>query len=757
MRETFRVGDWRVHPDSNEIVRGDTRVHLEPKVMELLAFLSERQETVLSRREILDAVWAGTFVGDEALTYAMTELRRALEDDAKDPKFIQTISRRGYRLIAPVSRPSAAPGSAKARPAGRRLLWIAGAVVVVAAAAAWLWWRAPTLPFGAGDRVLVARFENRTGEAIFDSMLEYWLEQELGNSRFVRVVSRERIEDSLRLMKRPADTVVDRALGREVCLRDGEVRGLVAGRADKIGSRYVLRADLVDPTSGEVVASRAEEATGDNDVLPAMGRLSGWLRETLGEKLAAIRAGEKLERVTTPSLRALQLFTRAERLVRADHDEAAAEILKQCIAEDPGFASAHLFLAWSLYRQNRTSRQHLVPVRRAVELAGSASERERYFILGSYYTMLGELEKSIAPYEALRAIDPEHYWGIGNLAHAYSRYGRAAEAESCWITLANARPSYAYAQYMAASAIIGANGDLARARPYIDRAVRATTENDERSSPWLPWFLKNYSAWSQFAVGDPCGGLREWERNGLPDECATYTMAGKLRAAEECAERQGTQDRYRALAALALLKDDQAGFREAVSRLAPPPAGSSDMNTIVFFIRAGFLEKARKAMEVFASTRSFHRIGLSGGSLRIFEGELARTSGDRSKAIRLMREGMAVPSFDGSRGATYFLGAESLAELLHAEGRAQEALEPLLAASRQRLSSSFRGGLAFWMRNQKRLADLYRELGRAADAERVEAERRRYLACADEDHPILVALRETAAKRPISAAQASKL
>jgi DNA-binding winged helix-turn-helix (wHTH) protein len=415
LQEQFRLAEWEVHPDLNEIARDDTRVRVEPKVMQLLAFLAEHPGKVLSRRQILDSVWEGTFVGDEALTYAMTELRRALEDDAKDPRFIETIPKRGYRLIAPVSRPTAAVRPAD-RAGRRRLGWIASvlasAALLAAAAAAWLRWRGPALPFGSGDRILVTRFENRTGEPLFDSSVEHWLERELGNSRFVRVVPPERVEDTLRLMRRPPETVIDRLLGREICLRDGGIRGLITGRIDKVGSRFLLGADLVDPGSGEIVASRAEEAATTDDVLPAMRRLSSWLRATLGEKLAAIPPGRELERVTTPSLRALQLYTQAERLVRLDRRTAAAELLKQCIAEDPSFASAHILLAWSLPRQEGPE-GYLPAARRTVELAGGASERERYFILGSYYTMLGELEKSIPPYEALRAIDPEHYWGIG--------------------------------------------------------------------------------------------------------------------------------------------------------------------------------------------------------------------------------------------------------------------------------------------------------------------------------------------------------
>jgi hypothetical protein len=127
----------------------------------------------------------------------------------------------------------------------------AAAAVVVAAAGAglWLWLgRQPVLPFAERDWVLIADFENRTGKEVLDGTLEYALERELSNSRFVNVAPRERINDVLELMKRPLDTSIDAAMGREVSLRDGGIRALITGRVEKLDTTYVLSAVLVNPT-----------------------------------------------------------------------------------------------------------------------------------------------------------------------------------------------------------------------------------------------------------------------------------------------------------------------------------------------------------------------------------------------------------------------------------------------------------------------------------------------------------------------------
>ena len=100
----LRVGDWIVDPELNEVRRNGDSTRLEPKALEVLAYLARRPGAVVGREDLLSAVWPGVVVGDDALTQAIIKLRKALGDDAHRPKYIETISKRGYRLIAPVER-----------------------------------------------------------------------------------------------------------------------------------------------------------------------------------------------------------------------------------------------------------------------------------------------------------------------------------------------------------------------------------------------------------------------------------------------------------------------------------------------------------------------------------------------------------------------------------------------------------------------------------------------------------------------------
>jgi DNA-binding winged helix-turn-helix (wHTH) protein len=108
MKDAFQVGEWEVHPQTNEILRGEEIRRLEPKVMDVLCYLADHSGKVLTKERLIQAVWPDTFVTDDALKYAIVSLRRTLEDDASTPHFIRTIPRRGYQLIADVQFPEEA-------------------------------------------------------------------------------------------------------------------------------------------------------------------------------------------------------------------------------------------------------------------------------------------------------------------------------------------------------------------------------------------------------------------------------------------------------------------------------------------------------------------------------------------------------------------------------------------------------------------------------------------------------------------------
>src|ERR1700675_523010 len=145
--DRLRVGDWTVEPALNQISAAGKTVKLEPKAMAALIYLANRPGQVVSREALLSAVWPGVVVGDDSLTQVVIKLRKALGDVPEKPAYIQTISKGGYRLVAPVVRSEEIASASARQNSGavsaaptRRVPWIAGlgvAALILAATGVW--------------------------------------------------------------------------------------------------------------------------------------------------------------------------------------------------------------------------------------------------------------------------------------------------------------------------------------------------------------------------------------------------------------------------------------------------------------------------------------------------------------------------------------------------------------------------------------------------------------------------------------------
>src|SRR5689334_8631995 len=101
MDDNFQIQEWVVSPKLNSLRNNGRVVHIEPKVMQVLVCLAKSPD-IVSKEKLMQTVWADTFVTDDVLTRSISELRKVFDDDKKNPRFIQTIPKGGYRLIVPV-------------------------------------------------------------------------------------------------------------------------------------------------------------------------------------------------------------------------------------------------------------------------------------------------------------------------------------------------------------------------------------------------------------------------------------------------------------------------------------------------------------------------------------------------------------------------------------------------------------------------------------------------------------------------------
>ena len=404
-------------------------------------------------------------------------------------------------------------------------------------------------------------------------------------------------------MKKPLDTKIDAALGREICLRDGGIRALLTGRVEKLGTTYVLSAQLVDPVNGVVVTSMSEEDSADSQMAAAVRRLSHDVRETLGEKMTLIQQSDAgLEKVTTPSLHALQLYSQANELMRTDNNQmAAAELLKQAIAEDQGFASAHLLLAYT-YENTGKLEEARSEFQRAFELADTTSDRERFFILGSYYDVVEKNgPKAIENYEALLRLHPDHYWATNNLMNLYFESQRIDEAARICIHFAEFRPGDLWINEMAAWAMAIVRQDWTGAQPYIQRAsalVAAQGKNvDPGLAAWIGWF-PGYGEWLKGNINQAHADLLQFERDAQVKDAGSmglfFLAFGELAKAEKYFQDvPDSSDREECLSIAAFVRGNWAEVRKHLVNAGHIDPRSS---AAVLMARAGYLSRVREIL-----------------------------------------------------------------------------------------------------------------------------------------------------------------
>jgi DNA-binding winged helix-turn-helix (wHTH) protein len=237
----FRLGEWLVEPRLNRLTRDDESIQIELKMMDVLVCLAGHAGELVERQQLIDTVWATEFTSENILTRAIAELRNALGDDTKNPTFIETIHRRGYRLLIE-PEPAGEHRDARRRRFLPLFIAIATAVLVVAAGLR-LSSRGPVL--GEADTILLTDFVNLTDDPVFDGTLKQALAIKLEESPFLDVISEQRVRGMLRLMDLDPNEEVTPSLGREVCQRLN-LKTMIAGEIAPLGSHYVITLNTVE-------------------------------------------------------------------------------------------------------------------------------------------------------------------------------------------------------------------------------------------------------------------------------------------------------------------------------------------------------------------------------------------------------------------------------------------------------------------------------------------------------------------------------
>jgi serine/threonine protein kinase/tetratricopeptide (TPR) repeat protein len=354
--------------------------------------------------------------------------------EAAPPPVIATPPASGSAPAVSASSSSAAAKAAEVSGTGRSKLWKivvpVAVVLMVALIAGGLYWRSRSATSATKattltekDTVVLADFDNKTGDPVFDDALKQALAVQLGQSPFLNILSDRKVEETLHLMGRPSSERVTRDVARELCIRTGS-KAFLLGSISNLGGQYVIGLDAVGCSSGDALAQEQEEAANKQDVLKALGKAASSLRSKLGESLSTIQKFDVPVEATTPSLEALKAFSMGISTFRAKGNAEAIPFYKRAIELDPNFAVAYasLGLVYGNLGQASLAAEN---IKKAYALRDRVSEREKYRISALYYdSVTGELEQATQVYELWAKSYPQDPVPIGNLGTIYDELGQ---------------------------------------------------------------------------------------------------------------------------------------------------------------------------------------------------------------------------------------------------------------------------------------------------------------------------------------------
>lgn len=311
-------GDCELDPERRELRRASGAIAIGPQVFDLLQHLIENRGRVVSKDDLLNAVWGGRIVSESTITSHINAVRTAVGDNGQDQRLIRTVARKGFRFVGEVTEASPAPGEADSA--------------------------APAAPLALPDKpsIAVLPFLNLSGDAEQDYFADGMVEDiitALSHIRWLFVIARN---SSFTYRGRAQDvTQVGRALG---------VRYVLEGSVRKAANRVRITGQLVDATTGGHLWAERYEG-GLDDVFELQDRISESVVGAIAQELERAEI-ERAKRKPTESLDAYDHYLRGMANFHAGAQasiDQALECFRKAIALDPEYASAYGMAAWTLF------------------------------------------------------------------------------------------------------------------------------------------------------------------------------------------------------------------------------------------------------------------------------------------------------------------------------------------------------------------------------------------------------------------------
>ncbi|MGD8925732.1 MAG: winged helix-turn-helix domain-containing protein [Thioalkalispiraceae bacterium] len=469
---SFCINDWQVSPAEGVLTRGDETVRLEPKAMEVLVYLAEHAGQVITREALERDVWQGALVGYDAVTNTVIKLRKALQDDAKNPSYIQTIPKKGYKLIATLTEASQVSQSRQPQstetsvnehthtgtqaphsepqsvpPTAKRLtkpVQLGITVLIVMAVALVIWLSLTPTTQSSIPSVIVLPFTNLGDDNTQNYLAEGMTEDiitDLSRMSNLQVLASSTSE------KYKEKQVEPKQIGQEL-----NVSYVLKGNIRQLGDELRVNAQLIETSSGfNVWAERYDRKV--TEVFSVQDDVTQNIVNALAIKLTS-QEKQRLSRRPTDSLKAYDYFQEGQWLYKVNTIESsrrANEMYRKAIELDPEYGRAYGAYAVNMAMEYRRgwSDSPTVTLDRALALAKKAVKQDdsipqTYWALGFVHLARKEFDK--AEQAAQKSIDvaPNYADGYGLLALIKSYTGQPELAIELNNKAIKLNPYYSY-------------------------------------------------------------------------------------------------------------------------------------------------------------------------------------------------------------------------------------------------------------------------------------------------------------------------
>jgi len=475
MSNLYRFGEFVLDTRRRTLSRADSSVSLTPRAFDVLLFLTQNPNRLVTKEELLQAVWGDTFVEEGNLTQYISHLRKALGDNSEETRLIVTIARKGYQFTADVTvaevanmarharlpgevietsgtdaRPAESPttgSTTKSPPPGLRLRkWIAAAALlaVIAAAFCFYWSYRRRVTLTAADTIVLADVKNETSDPVFDDALDTALRYEMEQTPYLNILSIDKVLGALAELKLPPTTKLTPEVARQVCLRTNS-KLVISQSIGDAGNGYHLQMRALDCGSGTTLTKEQADIGERDEVVHELGVTTARLRVKLGEPADSLaRFNQPLEKALSSSLEALQTGTQGYKLYLAGDAEGGLKLYQRALELDPSFAVTYARMG-AAYLVLGNLELSAASYTRAYQLRDRLTERDRLGAEITYYSnVIGDWEKEYSSVLRFLEIFPRDPLAHRNLRAAFVHLGQPDRAADEAAENARLQPSSYY-------------------------------------------------------------------------------------------------------------------------------------------------------------------------------------------------------------------------------------------------------------------------------------------------------------------------